>query len=207
MPLISVDLLDTCGETKLALWHITETTDSFFDNEISLVEVKDDFFKQYKSVYRQCEVLAVRAALRNIYGITAELSHDENGRPLLSNGSNVSISHTKGYAAVIVSQSCNVSVDIEYISPRVLKIVNMFMRTDENATSQTSALLHWCTKETLYKLYSADKLSFFEMRINAIIGDERQGIVVAENLRRKEILNVSYRITDDFVLTYVAIAR
>lgn len=202
MPLISVETLDDSSATRLALWQITETADELLGcAEVSDSE-RDSLFMQCKSALRQREILAVKALLGRLYGAKAVLTHNADGRPFLSNCCNVSISHTKGWAAVIVSRSHDVAVDIEYKSLRVLKVKKKFVRTDEKAGSLTSALLHWCAKETLYKLYSAERLSLMEMRVNGIAGDGHDGIIMAENLRDKENTQVSYRITDDFVLTY-----
>lgn len=202
MPLTSVEVLDAATETKLAIWRITETVDDF----LKLLKLSNDSRKttyiQCKSTSRQCEILAVRALLDNLLGRNAVLSHNSDGRPTLSNNYNISISHTKGWAAVIVSQKKNVSVDIEYISPRVLKIKDKFLRNDENANTATTALLHWCAKETLYKLNSSDHLELMQMRINSISENETKGIIRTEYLITKTIVPVFYNITNEYVLTY-----
>lgn len=203
MPLFSVETFDNSSDTRLALWHITEAVDEL----LGCVDISDSekkhLFLQNKSTSRQREILAVKALLERLFSANVVLSHNADGRPLLSSGYNVSISHTKDWAAVIVSRSHNVAVDIEYINSRVLIIKKMFIRTDEQTSSLISALLHWCTKETLYKLHSVERLSFMEMRINDIVGNEHYGVIQVESLRNEEKTQVYYHVTDDFVLTYV----
>lgn len=201
MPLISVETLENNSDTRLALWHITETIDELLCLANMSDSERNNLFQQNKSTSRQREILAVKALLDRLFRANVTLSHNADGCPLLSNGCNVSISHTKGWAAVIVSHSQNVAVDIEYKNSRVLKVKKMFIRTDENASSLTSALLHWCAKETLYKLHSAEHLSFMEMRVNDILGNKRDGIILTESLRSEESTQVHYHVTDDFVLT------
>lgn len=98
-----------------------------------------------------------------------------------------------------------VSVDVEYISERVGRVAQRLLRTDENAVSLVEKLLHWCTKETLYKLYSEDSLSLSEMQLLSIDGNEHNGIITARNIRRNATVNVHYRLFDGFALTYVAL--
>ena len=62
-------------------------------------------------------------------------------------------------------------------------------------------------KETLYKLYSEDDLSFEEMRINHIHYKDNEGEVVAENLRRMESVCLPYFVLENCVLTYAIKTR
>jgi len=202
MPLLSVETLDDSAGTRLALWRITETADELFGRVSLSEQERNNLLLRYKSPSRQREILAVKALLHRLFGQDAPLRHNADGRPLLPNGCNVSISHTKGWAAVIVSRGDDVAVDIEHVSPRVLKVKRAFLRADEQAGTLTSALLHWCAKETLYKLCSAERLTFMDMRVNGITGDGSCGTISAESLRGGGIVNVRYRTTGDFVLTY-----
>ncbi len=156
----------------------------------------------YKSDKRLCEVLAVRLLIQEMLGTDVDLWHEDNGCPHLSNGMNIGISHTIGYAAVIISKEYRVSVDIEHISNRVSRITEKFLCPDEKADTVVEQLLHWCTKETLYKLYTEDDLRFEEMKVLSIDGNEPEGIIKAKNLKRDENVDVRYRVTDNFVLTY-----
>lgn len=202
MPLISVETIDTLTDTRLALWHITETVDELLSLEtISSVD-KNEVLNCYKSKVRQCEALVVRALLQGLFKTNVALSHNIDGCPFLDNGFNVSISHTKGWAAVIISKDYNVSVDVEYVSPRIMKIKDKFLRNDEKADGVTSALLHWCAKETVYKLYSVDHLTFEEMRVSAVKGNSMKGLIVIENMRRGVKRLANYCVTEDYVLVY-----
>ncbi|MGN1376583.1 MAG: 4'-phosphopantetheinyl transferase family protein, partial [Prevotella sp.] len=145
---------------------------------------------------------AVRLLLDNLFGCDVVLSHNKDGRPFLSNGYCIGISHTHGCVVIIVSKQSEVSIDVEHINNRVVRVANRFMRSDEKASGLIGYLIHWCVKETLYKLYSEDVLSFEEMRINKILGNDIEGSVESENLRRKEIVCMSYNVIDNCVLTY-----
>ncbi|MFA4046935.1 4'-phosphopantetheinyl transferase superfamily protein [Prevotella sp. PCHR] len=156
----------------------------------------------FKSEARCLEYLAVRALLSHMEGDDIRISHDGNGKPLLSNGAEISISHTRGYVAVIVSSVKRVAVDIEYVSERVGRVASKFLRDDENALSLHGQLLCWCAKETAYKLFSADNLGFHDIRISPCDLNGNTGVVKAENLKRNVEFDIYYNMTDKFMLTY-----
>lgn len=189
----------------LGLWKIDESYEDFFILYPWLDCLRNSIESSHKSVQRRCEILAVRLLIREIIDEEVTLFHEKDGRPYLSNGLNISISHTKGYAVIIVSKSKIVSVDIEYISQRVLKIKDKFMRTDEHACSLIEYLIHWCTKETLYKIFVGDNLTFTKMQLLSINGDNSNGIITAKNIFRDQEVNVYYFIINDAVITYAAI--
>lgn len=200
MSLLSIE--EAARNVHLGLWEMTESLEYIFKKYPFLLKEKEDIYKKYKSDGRRLEVLTVRLLLREMLGNDAKLFHDSNGCPHLSNGKNISISHTKGYLTIIISPCNRVSIDIEFISERVNHIASRFLRYDEKAETLIQKLIHWCAKETLYKLYTEDKLSFNDMKVLSINGNETAGIVVTRNLLRNENLNITYRISDNFVLTY-----
>lgn len=200
MPLLYIK--DIVPDVKLALWHLDETAEELIERYTISDFFKEQVFSANKSVRRRAEVITVRLLLDNLFGPDVILSHNKEGRPLLSNGFFISISHTCCCVAVIVSKQSEVSVDIESINNRVVRVANRFMRSDEKASETIDYLIHWCVKETLYKLYSDDNLAFEEMRVNRITGNDIEGDVESENLRRKELVRMDYKIVDNCVLTY-----
>ena len=199
MPLKSVE--NIVPDVYLGMWNITESVDGFLlrcGNTAAL----ETLIAGYTSEQRRREVLAVRMLLDEMVGADVDLRHEESGRPILSNGMNVGISHTKGFASVIVSSSRKVAVDVEYMSERVRKVAAKMLRTDESADTLLGLLLHWCAKETLYKLYSDEHLALKDMQMLSVEGDNTRGFVKAKNVKRNETLDVFYRVFDNKVLTY-----
>lgn len=202
MPLISVE--DIAVGVKLGLWKIEETVDDFFTYDPGLLFLKQALCA-YGSVQRRLEVLAVYSLLHEIQGRHELLRHNADGKPGLDSGLNVSVSHTKGCAAVIVSMQGRVAVDVEYLSDRVGRVARKMLRKDEFATDLHGLMLHWCAKETLYKLYSEDHLALENMRLLSMDGTYNVGTVKMENVQRGETLDVFYRFFDGFVLTYAVL--
>lgn len=142
---------------------------------------------------------------------TVEIKHEESGKPLLE-GWHISISHTKGYVAVLLSKTREVGVDIEYVSERIKRIADRFLRPDEYAESINELLIHWCAKETIYKLYSEQDLTFQQMKVVGLKYDtssqakavERPSFHVESESSEgvAATTEVFYRINADYVLTF-----
>ena len=159
---------------------------------------------------RQRERQAVLALLREMtHDDSISIIHEPSGKPVVAadglalQGWHISVSHTKGYAVVLLSSRERVGVDIEYRSDRVESIASRFIRPDEHTESTDDKLLVWSAKEAVYKLFSEDKLLFFDMRT---IGIGEHSLQI-ENMKRNIIVDVVYEFTDDYVLTYTILAH
>lgn len=128
------------------------------------------------------------------------ICHAASGQPLLR-GYHVGVTHMKGYAALMLSKSCDVACDIEHFSDRVERIKSKFLRKDEKADDLDSLLVHWCGKETVYKLFPEDNLQFSQMRVGPFSTMSDLACEV-ENMKRGEKVRVDFELTMQFVLTY-----
>lgn len=201
MPLLKKTLNNQSA--TLALWHLTEQPEDFFALYPSLERYRQTAFNDYHTYARRLEFLAERALLIEITGDEAlEIGHEPSGRPVVG-GKFISISHTRGYVALMLSASHEVGVDIEYRSERVRKIAPKFIRDDEaeemEKLSTEEMLIIWCAKETAYKYFSADDLQYFEMRVSAI--DAEKGSCRVENLKRGATLKIKIEATKEYILT------
>ena len=192
-------------DVRLGIWAISESSDDFWALSPYVESSRSEFNALYKSEQRKCEVLAMRLLIKEIIGDNVQLLHQDNGKPYLSSGMNISISHTRGFAVIIVSHSKQVSVDIEYFSNRIERIRSKFMRDDENASSQVKLLMHWCAKETMYKLFPEDNLTFNKMQLLSVDGNDSTGIITAKNIFRNRNVSVYYRTFCNCLLTYAVL--
>ena len=192
-------------DVRLGIWAISESSDDFWALSPYVESSRSEFNALYKSEQRKCEVLAVRLLIKEIIGDNVQLLHQDNGKPYLSSGMNISISHTRGFAVIIVSHSKQVSVVIEYFSNRIERIRSKFMRDDENASSQVKLLMHWCAKETMYKLFPEDNLTFNKMQLLSVDGNDSTGIITAKNIFRNRNVSVYYRTFCNCLLTYAVL--
>ncbi|MCD7916791.1 MAG: 4'-phosphopantetheinyl transferase superfamily protein [Tannerellaceae bacterium] len=158
---------------------------------------------------RKKEWLACRVLLRELVGEEWRVDYRSTGAPYLPESPlQVSFSHTKGYVAVIVGKT-PVAIDIEFQSQRILKIRSKFMHPDEEAALDSShetehLLLHWCAKETLFKLIGREEVDFRDHLHILPFPYHPSGHFSARETRTPEQnkFRISYISTPDFVLTY-----
>lgn len=204
MPVVSVEQL--ADGSTLGLWRFDEEPQTLAELHPSLKMLYDRWKTMYRSTIRIIEKLAAHALLMKIDGLSPDemlpvIQHQASGCPYLDDGRYISISHTKGYVALMLSEDHPVGVDIEYRSDRVAKIAHMFLRDDETTDDIDEQLIIWCAKEAAYKLFSSDKLTFQQMKV------EREGrpsdhILQLTNLLRQQSVNLNYRFENDYVLVY-----
>lgn len=171
--------------TRLGIWHMDEAPTGSP--------------RQYE---RQCVQMLLTAMMNGDTSYT--VGHQPSGKPFLNAQcsippTQISISHTRGYVALLLSNDSNVGVDIEYRSNRVVRIAKRFIRPDEVADTVDEMLLLWSAKEAVYKLFSEDKLAFFDMRSVS----STDNVISVENVRKKRIVAVGYEFSADYVLTFV----
>ena len=193
-----VEIRNLSADTRLGIWKIEESVEDFFHAFPYLSNYRKQVETEFRYDGRRQEFLAIRALLHEMLGDSVEITHNADGKPMLE-GWNLSISHTKGYACLIMSEIHEVAVDIEYRSDRVQKILQRFIRPDEKASTLDMQLLHWCAKEAVYKYFSAEDLKFFEMRIHNVSSFQ----CVVDNLRTAVSVDVEYENTENYMLTYI----
>lgn len=205
MPLSKI--FEPCRGVQVGLWHMTESIDQLPKPKgVDLCFQSDKRLKEELCVYA---LLTVMTGDGNLV-----IGHEPSGKPKLE-GRFISISHTRGWVAIIISVNFQVGIDIEYASDRVSKVVGRFIRADEQRETLSQQLINWSTKETVYKLFSEQKLDYFDMRLHALSSDvnaffERDdhvsgtigGTVVVDVLKTSGKANVHFELTTDYVLTY-----
>jgi phosphopantetheinyl transferase len=141
---------------RAGIWELTESWQEMM-TMLELSAADQEKVLSFKLESRRQEWLGARLLVKYFTGITPQIGYHANGMPFLTNiQSNISISHTRNYAAVALHPTQKVAIDIEYPSDRVLRISNRFIHPDEekiltpeNKTLQLTAI--WCAKETLFK--------------------------------------------------------
>lgn len=189
MPLIKK--WEPAPDVLLGLWKVDEKLSDF-----SVARDKNI------SVNRQLERMVAHALLHQMTGDEAlSIHHNLVGAPY-TDEYYISVSHTKGYVAVMLSKNNKVAVDVEWKSNRVERVATRFLREDENIFLSTAEkLLCWCGKETLYKLYSQDDLSFSQMKILPFKIQSR-GSFWGKNILRNSNVEIFYEVTNQYTLTY-----
>lgn len=198
MPLLQIKKITQ--DISLGIWEINEDIDALHEL-CKLHPETTNKLQQIRNIHRQKEILAVHALLTAMtHSTSLQIFHDEYGRPYLQNY-NLSISHTKGYASIILSKDTHVAIDIEYPSNRVEKIANKFILSNEFAPTTLHKLINWCCKETTYKYFYKSRLKYNDMKV--IFPQENNfHILKIENHKDKRQLMVNTIITSNYIITY-----
>lgn len=187
------------------IFRMPDDEEAFYEDYPFLKQYRTAVEQRFRASSRRKEILSEKVLIEKLFpGKNVSLLHNDNGMPLLSNGMNVSISHTKNYIAMMVSEHYNVALDIEHISDRVQKVGKMYLREDEHFKEINEMLVAWCVKETMYKLYSSSKLSFDEIYIKPFTVSS-EGVVYADNMRTEETVKLHFTVTPEYVLTTTSV--
>lgn len=193
----------------LGVWHITETPEELLQAFPSDLQGEAQrVVMQFKSPRRIKEWLSTRLLLAALVGEMKTISNDVDGKPFLKDQSyHISLSHTSNYVAILLHSTKPVGIDIETISLRVSKVASRFISDEEMIDSSYTIvhqLLHWCAKETLYKLVPNPQSDFRRYyRIEPFV-PQSSGQMVAhvETLSASQRIICSYDVLDDYVLTW-----
>lgn len=195
----------------IAIWHITESASELY--ALLDTHAYDARLATITHEGRRAEWLAVRLLVAQVLGRDKVVAYHPTGRPYLTDGSyQISISHTRGYAAIAYHPIARVGLDIEYRSPRVERIAHRFTHPSE-ATYLEAALanqrpiqqlVNWSAKETLYKLFDTPSAADFQNAFAiASYPLAEQGVLEASIYLPVETrCNVHYAFHPDFVCTW-----
>lgn len=191
------------------VWKIEETSDEL----LSMLDLRSEylpFLQNIKTEKRRQEWLASRVLLKELSGSELLIAYHEDGAPYLPESTfNLSISHTNGYAAVLLQEQPAAGIDIEYYSTRILKIRSRFLSPEEDASihpdnAVNHLLIYWCAKEALFKMIRQKDVDFIKhLHIESFTYAE-SGQIKAYETRTGDTqsYNLSYEVQPDFVFVY-----
>lgn len=196
-------------DSLLGIWEITETRDELLSMlSVENQEEANSHLSNIRSKKRQLEWLSIRVVLQILTNDSKTVKHTPQGQPFLSDNSyQISISHSKDYAVVLLHKHKRVGVDIENYSNRVLKIEKRFISDDEYIDPENRTvhlILHWCAKETLYKLMDSTKIIFKEhLHVHPFKIQDKGIIRASESLSSNNtVFDIYYEVNKDFVITW-----
>lgn len=151
--------------TKVFIWKIEESLEELKAG-ISISENSLTRLNSMKSDLHQKGFLSIRHLLKEVNLTDTDLIYDEYGKPHLSDGRFISITHSFNFTAIIYSTENKVGIDIEKQREKILKIAHKFTPVQEYSTiANVDAKIRkltivWGAKESLYKIYGKKKLLF-----------------------------------------------
>jgi phosphopantetheinyl transferase len=162
---------------------------------------------------RKREWLSIRVLIKELLGEEKEIVYNPLGKPYLSDNSfYISISHTKGYAALILNKENEVAVDMERITPRIENIRKRFVNDDEEKALSSSnelvhLLLYWSAKESLFKRLGVENVDFkTQLHIRPfepVLGEWGNFNACETRTESRDCFKIHYFVHEDYVLTYI----
>ncbi len=199
---------EECSGGIVAVWKITESVDEL-QSQLTLQESELIRLNSFRLDKRKLEFLATRCLLKEVLHEDPVISYLESGRPVLQNSNyNLSISHTKGYAAVALSNTKFSGIDIEHPSERVVKVYDRFVSKEENQFIPKDKELQyytliWCLKEAMYKVFDEKSIVFNrDLKCYPFLLDNEGQIRALFSLHENVELNYKFITTNDFYMVY-----
>ena len=151
--------------TTAYFWHITEDVTSLF-RAVSLKDTSLFRLEGMKSEEHQRGFLAVRMLLQHLGYTDYDLTYDEAGKPHLSDGKHISISHSHEFSCICISDEL-MGIDLEKLKDKTLRIAPRFMEVKhlENLSvleQMEKATVVWGIKESIFKIKNEKGISFPE---------------------------------------------
>ena len=205
-------LQDKTNDTQWAVWKVEESLEALLAllPDARRVCCEQELL-QFASERRKIEWLSVRVLLYFMLKEDKQIGYSSEGKPFLTDDSFfISISHTKGYVAVILNPKTTVGIDIEQYGKRVHKVFDRFIRPDEQVEAYQGdttwgGLLHWSAKETVFKCMKNADADLRKLCLSHFIPQKEGTFQVREYATEgQSLFSVGYRICEDFVLTWTS---
>ncbi len=206
MPLFYQNSTDCC---EIAIWNIEEPEDWFLE-KLRLDELEQAQLAVIKG-HRRLEWLSARYLLSQMLGgVSGAMVKDENGKPHLEHlPLHISLSHSHGLAAVIVSDRLT-GIDIQKLVAKIERIAHRVLRPVELDSLQNERRIehlhvYWGAKEALYKAYGRRELDFCKHILVEpfpfdLENGKSKGQVIKDDFAAD--FDLHYQQIEDFILVY-----
>ena len=199
------------NKAEIAVWQVTETEQEL----LSLISVPTDELEEimlFRSESQRRQKLAVRALLNEVFEEKMYLNHHDNGKPYLENcATDISITHTDKYVAIIISDDDEVGIDIEsldrdftVVEKKALSEEEIEDLDDEKKNEQLA--IYWCAKEAIFKRMSQNRVDFAEQIEVEKFNLKKEGELDATFIHKdehEEEFELEYMMFDRHVLVWL----
>ena len=199
------------NKAEIAVWQVTETEEEL----LSLISVPTDELEEislFRSESQRKQKLAVRALLNEVFEEKMYLNHHDNGQPYLENCvTNISITHTDRYVAIIIHDEDDLGIDIEsldrdfsVVEKKALSEEEIEDLDDEKKNEQLA--IYWCAKEAIFKRMSQNRVDFAEQIEVEKFNLKKEGELEATFIHKdehEEEFDLEYMIFDRHVMVWL----
>lgn len=193
--------------TSILIWKIEEDYNELF-RKVALKDISLARLEKMKSESHQKGFLSIRHLLKEAGYSDFDLFYDEDGKPHLRDGKQISITHSNNFSAIIIGDE-NVGIDIELQREKIIRIADKFIDFEFNYLNETSEdyikklTVIWGAKEAKYKMCNSRSLSFKDdMKVYSFELNKGKGKAsVAQNEFEKEF-NFYFEEFEGFTMVY-----
>ena len=199
------------NKAEIAVWQVTESEEEL----LNLVSVPTDELEEislYRDESHRRQKLAVRALLNEVFEEKMYLNHHDNGKPYLENSvTNISITHTDKYVAIIISDDDELGIDIESLERDFSVVEKKALSEDEiddleKEKRNEQLAIYWCAKEAIFKRMSQNRVVFAEQIEVEKFNLRKEGELEATFIHKdehEEDFELEYMIFDRHVLVWL----
>jgi 4'-phosphopantetheinyl transferase len=203
------------NDSAIGVWEINEPLEDLW-RSVNLSEMELKYYSLLRSDTRRQHWLSYRLILPHL--ISREeisgIEYDEFGKPFLSLKQeiamrHISVSHSGKFSTLIASNTHNVGIDIERLSPKIFKVAHKFLNSRElrivfSNNAMEGLITLWAAKEALYKLHGRRDLEFRENFQILPFEFKGQGTLQGEIIGKQKstIYTLSYMTVEDYVIVY-----
>ena len=199
------------NKAEIAVWRVTETEEELRN----LVSVPTDELEEislYRDENHRRQKLSVRALLNEVFEEKMYLNHHDNGKPYLENSvTNISITHTDRYVAIIISDDDELGIDIESLDRDFSAVEKKALSEDEiddleKEKRNEQLAIYWCAKEAIFKRMSQNRVIFAEQIEVEKFNVRKEGELEATFIHKdehEEDFELEYMIFDRHVLVWL----
>ena len=202
------------NKAEISVWQITETEQELIEMcSVPTDEMEEISLIRSESLRKQ--KLAVRALLNEVFEYKVYLSHHDNGKPYLENCvTNISITHTEKYVAIITHDEDDLGIDIESLDRDFSAVEKKALSEDEiddldddKEEKNEQLAIYWCAKEAIYKRMSINRVDFAEQieveKFNLRDEGELEATFIHKDEHEEEF-ELGYMTFDRHVLVWIA---
>jgi 4'-phosphopantetheinyl transferase len=205
MPLQQLIRLNS--DQAYGIWHIQETEEELAAN-LQPALAAGAAYSSFKHPQKRLEWLATRVAYQQVCQALQTpcmgILKTPNGRPYLANNYGyVSLSHCFPFAAVMVSMSTPVGIDIQIAYPKLAVVQAKYLSYSERIVSNQDLEklgIYWAAKEAIYKNHVISPLSLSQIRITTF-AKAASGIVQGY-VPSQHNYTVHYQATPAYILAW-----
>ena len=156
--------------------------------------------------------LAVRALLNEVFEEKMYLNHHDNGKPYLENCvTNISITHTDKYVAIIIHDEEELGIDIESLDRNFATVEQKALSEDEiddldDEKKNEQLAIYWSAKEAIFKRMSQNRVNFAEQIEVEKFNLKKEGELEATFIHKdehEEEFELEYMMFDRHVLVWL----